>query len=126
MSQPQLWTEDINDALRDVVRALGGPKSAGSKLRPEIPADDAGKWLKDCLNPERRERLTPEQVLWLIREGRKVGCHSAINFIADDAGYSRPSPVEPQDQLAELQKQFIESTRQQKSIAERMERLMGR
>ena len=72
MSQSALFSEDIHDALRDVVRALGGVKDAGARLRPELPADAAGHWLKDCLNPERRHRLDPEQVLWLLREGSAI------------------------------------------------------
>jgi hypothetical protein len=125
MNQPALFTEDLSDALRDVVRALGGMKDVGHRLRPEIAPDDAGSWLKDCLNPKRRERLNPDQVMWLIREGKKAGCHSIIYFLCDDAGYTRPSPLEPKDEAAELQRQFIESTKQQRAIAERLERLFG-
>lgn len=125
MNQPALFSEDFTDALRDVVRALGGMKEVGSRLRPEIAADDAGGWLKDCLNPKRRERLNPDQVMWLIREGKKVGCHSIIHYISDDAGYTRPSPLEPKDEVAELQRQFIEYAKGQKAIADRLERLFG-
>jgi len=123
--QGALFTEDINDAIRDVVRALGGNKEVGHRLRPEMPANEAGTWLKDCLNPARRERLNPEQVVWLLREGRKVGCHSAMHFIADEAGYLRPVPMEPKDEAAELQRQYIEAVRLQKRLADRMERVMG-
>lgn len=125
MNQPTLFTEDLTDALKDAVRALGGMKDVGHRLRPEIAADDAGAWLKDCLNPKRRERLNPDQVLWLIREGKKAGCHSIMHYIADEAGYTRPSPLEPRDELAELQKAFIESTKQQRAIADRLERMFG-
>lgn len=123
MSQNTLFSEDFNDALKDVVRALGGTKAVGVRLRPEMAADAAGAWLKDCLNPTRRERLDPEQVLWILREGRKAGCHSAMNFIADEAGYVRPAPLEPQDEAAQLQRAFIDSVQQQKLIASRLERL---
>lgn len=123
MSQNTLFSEDFNDALKDVVRALGGTKAVGVRLRPEMAADAAGAWLKDCLNPTRRERLDPEQVLWILREGRKAGCHSAMNFIADETGYVRPAPLEPQDEAAQLQRAFIESVQQQKLIASRLERL---
>ena len=121
--QTSLFSEDIHDALKDVVRALGGMKEAGSRLRPELPAIEAGNWLKDCLNPARRERLNPEQVLWLLREGRKIGCHSAMNFIADEAGYQRPAALEPQDEAAQLQRQFIDAVQALKRITDRGDRL---
>lgn len=124
-NQNVLFSEDIYDALGDVVRALGGTKAVGILMRPEKPADEAGKWVKDCLNRNRLEKFDPEQVLWLLRKGREIGCHSAITYICDEAGYARPSPLEPEDERAALQRQYIESVRQAKQIADRMERLNG-
>lgn len=125
MTQPALFTESIYDALSDVVRALGGPKDTGKLMRPTLAADDAGQWVKDCLNPTRRERFNPEQVMWLIRKGRELGCHSIVNYICDDGGYTRPSPTSPLDEAAQLKRDYIESVRMQKRIAERLERLEG-
>lgn len=121
-TQPALFTESIYDALSDVVRALGGPKDAGKLMRPTIAADDAGQWVKDCLNPTRRERFNPEQVLWLVRKGREAGCHSIVNYLADEGGYTRPTPIEPKDEEAELMRQFIATAREQRLILERLER----
>jgi hypothetical protein len=123
MNQPVLFSEDIYDALADVVRALGGTKAVGTLMRPEKPADEAGKWVKDCLNRQRAERFDPEQVLWLLRKGREVGCHSAINYLCDQAGYERPAAREPEDERADLFRKYIESVKFQKQLAERMERL---
>lgn len=126
-AQDSLFAEDILDALGDVVRAMGGAKTVGPMMRhnAEMPPLQAAKWLLDCLNKERRERFTPDQVLWLLREGRRVGCHSAINFLCDDAGYSRPNPIEPEDEAAALMRDYIESVKLQKRLADRMERLHG-
>jgi hypothetical protein len=124
-NQSVLFSEDIYDALGDVVRALGGTKAVGAMMRPEKPADEAGKWVKDCLNRQRAERFDPEQVLWLLRKGREVGCHSAIAYICDEAGYSRPTPTEPEDERAALQRAYIESVKHARLIADRMERLNG-
>lgn len=125
MNQTTLFAEDIHDALRDVVRALGGNKEVGHRLRPELPSNEAGTWLKDCLNPERRERLNPEQVLWLLREGRRVGCHSAINFVCDECGYSRATPIEPIDEAAELQRRAEILVKELGAITKRLERVGG-
>lgn len=121
-TQTALFTENIYDALRDVIRALGGPKDAGKMMRPTIPADDAGQWVKDCLNPNRRERFNPEQVVWLLCKGREVGCHSLMFFLADEAAYGRPIPIDPKDADAELMRQFMATAREQRVILERLER----
>jgi hypothetical protein len=121
--QDSLFSEDFNDALRDAIRALGGPKEVGTRLRPEMAADAAGGWLKDCLNPTRRERLNPEQVLWILRESRKAGCHSAMNYLCDEAGYVRPSPLEPQDEAAQLMRQYIDAVAMLKKLTDKGERI---
>lgn len=121
--QPALFIEDVHTALSDVVRALGGFKKVGAAMRPDKAADEAGRWLADCLNKDRRERLDYDQLLWLLKEGRRIGCHTAMHFLNQEAGYAPPVPVEPEDEMAELQRQFIESVRAQARIAERIEKL---
>lgn len=122
--QYELIHESINDALREVVQALGGTKKVGATLRPDRPVDEAARWVSDCLNSERREKFDPEQVLWLLREGRKIGCHGAMYFIARESGYSA-IPIEPQDELAELQRNFIEASKSMARMASRIEKLSG-
>lgn len=123
--QDPLFCESINEALREAVKALGGAKKVGEKLKPEKLADEAGRWLSDCLNPDRREKLDPEQVMWILREARKVGCHTAMHFICDDTGYAKATPIEPEDEKARLQREFIEATKQQTRNVERLEQLFG-
>ena len=93
-TQPALFHESISDALRELVAALGGTKAVGARMRPELPADHAGRWLNDCLNDSRREHLTPEQLLWLLAEGRRTGLHSAMGWIASECGYTTPERIE--------------------------------
>lgn len=121
--QMPLIVEDLPTALADVARALGGMKKTGALLRPELPADQAGRWLADCLNPAQREKLSPEQVLVLLREGRAVGCHVAMQFLASEAGYAPPQPVAPEDERAALERAFVEAVAQQAQILRRMEAL---
>lgn len=123
--QQALFHESLNDALRDVVQVLGGTKKVGAQMRPEKSPDEAARWLNDCLNPERREKFDPDQVLWLLREGSKVGCHSGIHFICSESGYAPAQPVEPKDALAELQRQFIEASKHISRMADRIEKISG-
>ena len=122
MSQDALFYESLADALRAVVQALGGTKAAGCRLWPEKTPESAHRTLLDCLNESRPEKLSPEQVLWLLAAGRKVGCHAAMNYLAREAGYSDPLPIEPDDERARLQREYIEATKALQAIAGRIER----
>jgi hypothetical protein len=114
--------ESINDALQAAVTALGGFKKVGPALRPELPIEQAAGWLRDCLNPGRREKLSPEQVLLLLRQAREAGYHAAMNFVAFDTGY-KATPVDPQSQAEQLQERFVAAVETLQGIQATMERL---
>lgn len=122
MSQQSLFHEDIWQALRDCVSALGGSKEVGVKLRPELDAQTAGRWLLDCLNPERKEKLCIEQMLLILRESRKAHCHAGLTFINRDCGYGDPMPIEPEDERALLQREFVAMGKAMTGLFKRMER----
>jgi hypothetical protein len=113
--------ESINDALVSAVTALGGFKKVGPMLRPELPIDQAAGWLRDCLNPGRREKLSPEQFLLVLREARKAGCHALMNFLAFDTGY-KASPVDPQTQEDELKERFCHAVEELTAMGAKLER----
>lgn len=115
--------EDINDALREAVRKLGGHKKVGPQMRPELPLEQAANWLRDCLNPDRREKLSPEQVQFLLRLARAAGFDGAMGFVAFDAGYEPPRPVLPKDQEAELQHKFIDAVERLEAIQRQLQRV---
>lgn len=122
MDQPALFHESLLDALRDCVRALGEPKIVGQAMRPEKSQDDARTWLLNCLNPDRPEKFDPEQIMWLLREARKVNCHAAFVYMARECGYADPRPIEPEDERAALQREFVTATADMKRLFSRMER----
>jgi hypothetical protein len=113
--------ENINDALQAIVKALGGYKRVGPMLRPELE-EAAGNWLRDCLNPSRREKLSPEQVMLVLRKAREAGYHAGMSFIAFDVGY-KATPVDPQTQEAELQERFIAAVEHLQGIQSNMQRI---
>jgi hypothetical protein len=121
--QDRLFITDIYDALGDLVRALGGPKAVGLALKPEKTGEDAAGWVKDCLNRNRREKFDPEQILWLLRRGREVGCHEPINWICANAGYSAPEPKEPETELAKLLREYLEAETKRATLQPRIEEL---
>ncbi len=116
----------INDVLIECVKACGGSKAVGPMLWPDLKVDVAQRKLLACLNPDRVERLNPDQVTFVGRKARENGCHALVEFYAVELGYAPPVPVEPRDEVAELQRQFIEAVRSQAALAERIERAAGR
>ncbi len=84
--------DDIYEALKDAVRALGGAKAVGMRLRPEKAFNGAERWLLDCINPNRAEKLDPEQVMTVMRWSREVGHHDLMGFLTLGAGYESPKP----------------------------------
>lgn len=121
--QEQLFYSDIYEATGDVIRALGGMKRVGQVFWPEKSAEAAGEQLRAAINPARKERLNPEQMLYLKREARKIGCHILIAFENQECGYAPPQPREPEDEKAELKRQTIAAAQVLRSVAERLEKL---
>lgn len=121
--QQELFNEDIYSALKGLVAALGGAKVVGSKLYPDLSIDAARSRLLDSLNPDRAQQLSQTQFLTLLRWGRESGYHGVMEYLAEEAGYTRPSPRSPEDERAELQRRYIESVRQQAEIARELARL---
>lgn len=104
MDQQPLFHEDINDALRAAVKWCGGTKRVASLLWPEKTLADAHSYLNDCLNATRPAKLSPEQVLLLLRWAKEAGFHGAMHFVCNEAGYEAPRPLDPtvqRDRLAE-------------------------
>lgn len=122
-AQPPLFVESTTEALRAAVAAVGGAKIVGPQLWPHKPADEAARALLDALNPERPHKLDPDQVIFLLRKAREIGYHGAIEYFCAEAGYTRPSPIEPADEAAQLQRDFIAAVKASQQIAARLERL---
>jgi len=128
MQTPQmpLFYDTYEDAIRDCVTALGGNKAVGNMLWPALPADEAGRKLAHCLNPEKREKLDLGELRLIRREARKAGVHILAHYEARDAGYTEPQPLNPEDEAAQLQREFIASVKALEAIQARMGQLQER
>lgn len=120
MNQEPLFFDDMRDALRHVVAALGGPKVVGSKMRPDLKPEHAARWLNDCLNADRREELHLDQLVQLLRMAREGGVHAGMNYLAEDVGY-KAQPVEPADEHTALMRQYVAAAKAMGEIAKRIE-----
>ena len=120
MDQPELFYEDIHDALRAVVQALGGAKQVGADLWPDKPIEQSTRLLLDCLNTQRPEKLEISQVLWLLKEARKISCHVAMHFLCRESGYLEPTPHDPEDEKEALQREFIQYAKRMEQITKQL------
>lgn len=123
MDQEALFYETVNDALDACVKACGGAKVVACKLWPDKTPDAAHRLLLACLNEGRAEKLNPDQVIFVLKIARERGFHAGMNYFAREVGYTDPKPVEPEDERARLQREFIEAQKSMQRLAERMERV---
>src|SRR6185312_11398155 len=96
-----------------------------SVMWPTKGVEAAQRHLLNCLNAERPEKLSPEEALHIMRLARERGCHAGMQHVAHELSYSMPAPVDPPDEIAELQRQYIEAAKAMVKVAERIEKLAG-
>lgn len=122
MDTPSLFVDSIEEAIAEVARVCGGRKAFAASMWPSLPVREAHNRFDACLNPERREHFHPSDLIFIAKAGREAGCHSLMLFLAREAGYADPQPVEPEDERARLQREFVQAQRAMAQLAARMER----
>lgn len=120
--QSALFHERIEDALDEVIRVCGGRKKFACDLWPDKPARDAHNLLDACLNPERRERFSPSQVLFIARRGHEAGCHAFMSYFAQECGYEA-KPITKAEEVDRLTTVVEQSTKTLASALATLERL---
>ena len=122
MNADRLFYESWEEAARDVIRAAGGTKAVAAVLYPAKPVAAAAQRLTDCLNHARDEKLSLDEILLLLRIGREQKCHALMTFIAQDAAYTPPVPVELEDEKTRLMRAFVDGAAMMKTLADRLEK----
>lgn len=120
------YYEDDLDALKATVRDLGGNKAVGSKIWPDKTPDGAMRSMADCCNPGRSERLSPSQLLFVMRLAREAGCHILAEFYMREAGYAVPVPVDPEDEASRVIQKIDSLMQTATALTDRLERLRNR
>lgn len=90
-------------------------------LQPRSRLKRAPRWLLACLNPVRDEKLSWQQAFMVMRRAKDVGVHVAMAYIAQTVGYAEPQPIEPEDEKAALQREFIQAGKTMQALFARME-----
>lgn len=121
LAQLELVQETLTEVERSLVAVLGGAKDVGPQLYPQKSASTAQTRVLDCLNPDREHhQFSDEELFTLLKWARGRSYHAAFYWICDELGYSRPSPIEPEDQRAELQRQFLAGVERMEQLARRL------
>jgi len=123
MDQPELFHETIYDALTSDILACGGFKKVAGTLFPSKTLDSAYAYLKNTMREEAHEKLGAEEILKIIAMACEIKSFATINYQCDNAHLSRPTPIKPENEQAELARQFTESVKIQGQIMKRMEKL---
>lgn len=121
--QTPLFYESIHDAIRELVRVLGGAKPVGHLLWPGKSMQDAQTRLLNCLDHNRPEKLSPEDLALLLKKGREAGCHVLMTYINAECGYTAPEPIDPVDEQARIVDTIREASAVLKAATERLDRL---
>lgn len=116
--------ESTTQALIACVKACGGSKVVGPKLWPDkLPAEAAQRHLLDCLNDDRPQHLTPDQVVLVLRMARERGFHDGFNHLCETLSYAPTLPIDPRDEAAELRRQVLEMGRNLQVALARIEQI---
>lgn len=119
-----MW-ETIEDALKAAIMAQKGFKAVGCRLWPDAAPDAASRKLAHCVDASRQERLSPSQVMFVLRGAREIGYHEPMNYFAGEVGY-KAEPVTEEDQMADMQHEFKASLGFLADLTVRMERAAKR
>lgn len=124
MQQNPLFSDDIYDAVRDAVQALGGSKRVGALLWPAKPVQDAGKYLDRCLDSERAEKLSLDEFELIVRRSAERQCHTVASHLGRVAGYEFRA-VSVEDKRDALQREFIQASKAMERVAQQLKGLEG-
>jgi len=120
--QSALFHERIEDAIDEVVRQCGGRKKLACEMWPDKPPREAHNLMDACLNPERRERFSPSQMIYIARRGSEAGCHALMNYFASECGYE-VKPITKAEEVDRLTSVVEQSTKTLASALATLERL---
>ena len=118
--------DTIHDALIECVRAAGGSKVVAAELWPAKAArnlDDARRYLTSCLDAERNEKLSLDEIMHVLRLARAKGCHAGMQFMAHALSYAEPKPIEPKDEVDDLRRRMLAMWDEMKTASDRLAQL---
>ena len=92
---------------------------------PDKSVDAAARYLMDALNPARAERLSPSQILHLMRLARASGFDGFAHYWMRESGYQCPVPMQPETEVALLSQRLDQHMQEMKSMVSQLQRMQG-
>lgn len=113
--------ESAESATKHAIQASGREvKDVAHALWPDKTVEAARTALSNALNEHRSERLTADQHIFIARY---TGRHDWLYYACQQLSHSRPTPVTPAEQAAELQQALFETADQMRSLLDRVSAL---
>ena len=128
MQQLEMLHDTPEEALIAVLKGVygkGWSKKAAADMWPTDDPLDKCKYLEKALNAERAEKLGLNEILHILRLGRDKNIHSGFAFFADECNYEWLTR-EPEDELAELQREFNQSVARLEKLSDRITKVQVR
>lgn len=110
------------DALKAVIQQLGGIKKVGPLLFPDKSVDAAARYLLDCVNHDRQEKLALTQIMMLLRLAHEAGYHTAYAWLSGEIGYDI-KPITKAEEVDRLTSVVEQSTKTLASALATLDRL---
>lgn len=119
MAQGELFYDTVYDAIHNAILACDGFKVVSGVLWPAMKPSSAYARLKSCVDLHKDEKLDLEEVIAIARLAKDRGNHALMQYLGSELGY-KVETVEPEDERAALQRDFINAVETVSKIQQRL------
>lgn len=113
--------ETIEDAIKDDVKVLGGPKEAAKHFFPDKTPDQGAATLRAWSLATRDERPEPSQLFLLMELSKARAGYSECARFMEHRLNCRIEWLHPEDEKARLQRQFVSAVENLALIQQRLD-----
>lgn len=123
MNPTQIRMNDSwEDAIADDVKLLGGVKPAAELMFPNKSPARGEDTIRAWMNPSRAEEPSPGELARLIREAKKEAGYSNVARFFEGELNCRIEFLSPEDEKAQLQREYIRAVEALRSLTDRIDR----
>ena|SRR5687768_14472934 len=121
MRQDQLFYDSAMHSVERAITESGRHfKEVAAHLWPAKKPETAYARLKACLNDEKDEKFSFEEIIEICRFCNRF---DPLYFFADECSHTRGEPRAPEDEKAALQREFLSGLRMLGTLTARLEKL---